>query len=45
MKEILRSKTIIGFIVIVVALTMYGSGTKEYINKDKTDNIEVMYNI
>ena len=46
MREILRSKTIIGFIVVVLALTIYGSKKTEIIaNLDTTENINSTYNI
>lgn len=44
MKDILRSKSIIGFIIIVLALTVYGSGKSDTINNlDNDENTNYMY--
>lgn len=46
MKEILKSKTMIGFIVVVLSLTIYGTRKPEVTNSlDTNENIESVYNI
>ena len=44
MKDILKSKTIIGFIVIVLALTVYGSKKNDAINNlNSNENADYVY--
>ena len=48
MREILKSKTIIGFIVIVLSLTIYGSRKTNIVNNFdnvKDNNSMYLYNI
>ena len=46
MKEILKSKTMIGFIVISLSITIYGCKKPEATNSlDINDNVEAVYNI